>query len=348
MRYSSRQYLEIFTHVLIWLGLYLLAVFTIKTMGVFRQQDNTLFLPLTIGTLMHLVLFYAILLWLIPRYLKHQHPKRFLLEVIGIIVGITLWETLLDYFFLVWLYSTEHEPFEAQLLFNFIIHLVIVSLALGYGFTRHWLVNERRQQQLSQEKLTAEINFLKTQLNPHFLFNVLNMAYSSASQSGDERTADIIEKLAALMRYMLYDSNEDLVPVEKEIDYIRHYIRLQKMRFSDDLPVDIKLDIQGDYTGYRIAPLMLICFIENAFKYGVKLGQPTRILIALHFEQGELVFQVQNQVFRRQQDAGKSPKGIGIDNVTKRLAILYPHKHRLQLGEQSGDFRVNLWMDLRS
>lgn len=266
--------------------------------------------------------------------------------MIILFVSFTLFETLLDYFFLTWIHSNSPEPFYGQFLTNSIIHLIFISLSIGYGFTITWVINEKKKQELIHEKLTAELSFLKTQLNPHFLFNVLNMAYSSANRKGDEQTADIIEKLSVMMRYMIYDSNVDKVEVQREIDFISNYINLQKMRFSAEIPVKITFTVSGNYSGYRIAPLILIPFIENAFKYGVKLEQETDITISLGFQNGEMEFVARNQIFRNGQSFDSNSSGIGIKNTRKRLAILYPEKHKLSINDNNKDFTVKLLLTL--
>ena len=226
------------------------------------------------------------------------------------------------------------------------IHFIFASIALGYGFTRNWLITEKKRQTLLSEKLSAELNFLKTQINPHFLFNVLNMAYSSATQSGDERTADIIEKLSGLMRYMIYESNVPKVEIEREIEYIRNYIRLQKMRLSKDIPVTVNFNVNGNPAGLRIAPLILISFIENAFKYGVKLDKQSEIDISLNFLNGEMEFRTSNQVFKGVNSIGEKNSGIGLKNTKKRLGILYPGNHTLKIENNGKEFTVSLLMKL--
>ena len=342
---SLKKLIEPLIHIAIWLSLYLVAIVFMRTIGPFNRVDGTLLWPVTVGTAINVVLFYAVALWLIPLFIQQKQGKKFWLWLAGLFVGLTLIETLLDFFFLEYIYSTVDEPFISQFLTNGIIHFIIVSLALGYGFTRNWLVNERRRQELTKEKLTAELNFLKTQLNPHFLFNVLNMAYSSASRSGDEQTADIIEKLSGLMRYMVYDSNVDKIAVEKEIQYIQNYIRLQKMRFSEDMPVKVTFEVKGNYQGQVITPLILIPFIENAFKYGVKLEQPSEIFLTLNFQNGEMEFTARNPVFAST-GTDKSSSGVGIQNTRKRLEIMYPNKHKLNIKDNGKEYLVKLLISL--
>ncbi|MFW5663423.1 MAG: sensor histidine kinase [bacterium] len=344
--FKKRKLAEIISHIIIWAGLYLLAVAYIRTIGVFNRADNTLFLPITIGTLFNAVIFYSIAFGLIPRYVQKGKTLQFSLEVLGVYTGFTLLETILDYHFMVWIYSDVRETFSSMLLTNFVVHLLFVSVALGYGFTRNWLLSEKKKQELEREKLTAELNFLKTQLNPHFLFNVLNMAYSSASRKGDDQTAGIIEKLSVLMRYMLYESNVDKIEVEREIEFIRNYINLQKMRFSKDLPVTVNFSIQGNYNGQRIAPLILVSFIENAFKHGVKLEKKSEITLNMNFHNGEMEFYIRNDVFKDLQPGNKKASGIGLKNTQKRLSIIYPHRHKLSMESAADKFTVKLLLTL--
>lgn len=337
---------EPLTHIVIWILLYAFAIIFIRTIGPFNKVDNTLLLPITIGTIINALVFYTTTLYLVPRYAGKNQIKSFLLGVVLVFAGFTLVETVIDYFFLVWIYSDSPEPFYGMLLTNGVVHVIFISLAIGYGFVRSYLINEKNKQTLVREKLAAELNFLKTQLNPHFLFNVLNMAYSSASRKGDEQTADIIEKLSVLMRYMIYESNEEKVEAEREIAFIRNYINLQKMRFSADMPVQVNFSVNGHHAGYRIAPLILISFIENAFKYGVKLEQESEINLSINFQNGEMEFIARNPIFRNTRSMDDKNSGIGIKNTQKRLAILYPQKHQLRIDDDGKEFSVRLLLTL--
>ena len=344
--FGKRKILEFTIHLLIWVGLYIFAILFIRTIGPFNKIDNTLFWPVTTGTIINAIIFYTIAFGLIPRYANRGQLSRFALWTLAIFTGFTLLETFLDYNFMVWVYSDSREGFAAMFITNGVVHLIFASVALGYGFTRNWLISEKRKQELEKEKLTAELNFLKTQLNPHFLFNVLNMAYSSANRKGDDQTAGIIGKLSVLMRYMLYESNVNKIEVEREIEFIRNYINLQKMRFSKDLPVTVNFSIQGNYNGQRIAPLILISFIENAFKYGVKLERESEITLNMNFHNGEMEFYISNDVFTPVQQAPQKASGIGLKNTQKRLSIIYPHRHKLNIESKPDKFSVKLLLTL--
>jgi two-component system, LytTR family, sensor kinase len=342
----KRRIAEPLLHIVLWLTLLGFAIMFVRTIGPFKKIDNTLLLPITIGTIINALVFYSTIFYLIPRYASKNLLKYFLIGIAAVFFGFTIIETIIDYFFLVWIYSDSSEPFFGMLITNGLIHLIFISLAIGYGFVRTWVVNEKNKQVLVREKLTAELSFLKTQLNPHFLFNVLNMAYSSANKKGDDQTADIIEKLSVLLRYMIYESNVDKVGVEREIEFIRNYINLQKMRFSADMHVSVNFSVNGHYTGYRIAPLILIPFIENAFKYGVKLDKNSEINLSLNFQNGEMQFLARNTIFKNSQSVEDKNSGIGLKNTQKRLSILYPQKHKLVIDDIGNEFSVKLILTL--
>lgn len=342
-----KKIIEPFIHIILWLSGYLIVVFFIKTIGGFKNSDGSLFFPATYGTILNIIFFYTISFFLIPGYAKNKKTWLLFINLLVLFLGLSFFETTIDYFFFKSIYSSANEPFNAQLLTNFVITAVFLSLALGYGFTRQWIKNEKKRQQLSEEKLKSELNFLKAQINPHFLFNVLNMAFSSATSSGDLRTADIIEKLSGLMRYMLYEGNNEKTDISKEISYIENYINLQQLRLSKDIPATINLRITGDYSGVRIAPLLLIPFIENAFKYGLKLEQKSEILIILNFQNENMLFSVENTVFASNTPKDKESSGFGLENVKKRLQLIYPEKHKLEITQDSNKFIVRLRLVLK-
>ena len=154
--------------------------------------------------------------------------------------------------------------------------LVIEGIAIAYFFLNAWAKSELIQIQLQANQLSTEIKFLKSQINPHFLFNTLNNLFSMAQDKGNDELADGISKLSGMMRYMLYDSNEESVPLSKEINYLEECITLNKLRYADE-EVNITFDHPGQIADIRIAPMLFIPFVENAFKHGVAIGQRAAI-----------------------------------------------------------------------
>lgn len=213
-----------------------------------------------------------------------------------------------------------------------VLHISVSSLLRMYSS-----FNELRQKQseTETEKKTAELNFLKAQLNPHFFFNSLNTIYSlSIKQSAS--TPEAVLNLSNLMRYMLYETNKDKVRLEDEIEYIESYIELQKLR----LPKNNKifLDIYGSTNGILIPPLLFISFIENAFKHGISPNKVNFISIDFAILKNELRFVITNGIFRK--DSGT--KGMGIENTRKRMELYFPDKHKLDIYEEDEKFKVEL------
>lgn len=341
-----RFQIEPLVHASVWLLGYMVIIGWVNTLGSFNSADNTLLLPVTLGTLVNVCLFYTTSLVLIPAYSADKKTASFLFRLTLLLGGITLLETAIDHLFFVNYYSTEQDSIGDQLFINVLFNFIVFSLAMGYGFTKNWIRNEKQRQQLKQEMLQAELNFLKAQVNPHFLFNVLNMAYASAAGNGDERTAGIVEKLANLMRYMLYESNVDSIELTREIEYMESFIELQKMRLSAEIEAAIKFCVTDECSGVRIAPLLLIPFVENAFKHGIRLDKPSDILIRLHVEAGVLSFRVENSVASAQHHLARKVGGVGLENVRKRLKLLYPSKHELQTVQKEDKFISSLRLTL--
>jgi two-component system, LytTR family, sensor kinase len=236
----------------------------------------------------------------------------------------------------------DWRQIQPVILFAF---LVIEGLALAYFFLKAWAKSELLQTRLQANHLSTEIKFLKSQINPHFLFNTLNNLFSMAQDKGNDELADGISKLSGMMRYMLYDSNEERVPLGKEITYLQECITLNKLRYADE-EVKITFDHPGQTTDIRIAPMLFIPFVENAFKHGVAIGQRAAIQIAMAVSGQKLIFDCVNTNYSiiRKMEMGIS--GIGLENVRRRLELVYPGKHRLEINNGNGKFMVNLEIDL--
>lgn len=207
-------------------------------------------------------------------------------------------------------------------------------------FAVDWFSDERVQRNLESEKKDMELQFLKSQLNPHFLFNSLNNIYSLAYQKSD-KTADAILKLSEIMRYMIYESNDSWVSLDKEIQYVESYVELQKLRFKDGAAVEIT--INGVIDGQKIVPLILISFVENAFKHGVANDHGDPIKINIIANQKILHFSVSNKKSAANKDA---IGGVGLNNVERRLQLLYPDRYKLNIVNSSTHYTTELMLDL--
>lgn len=216
--------------------------------------------------------------------------------------------------------------------------LFVSTVLLG-----HFIRTNERLVAAKQGKTQAELSYLKAQINPHFLFNTLNSIYS-LSLTKSEKTPDAVVQLSGMMRHVLVDSQTDRVPLEKELTYVRNYIELQKLRLDEE--VSLRFSESCVSTGKEIAPLLLIPFIENAFKYGVNSEQMSDINIEIKTEGDLLTMNVRN----RKVDVGISANertGMGLENARNRLKLLYPDRHLLKIDEDSDTFAVTLTIKLK-
>jgi two-component sensor histidine kinase len=222
---------------------------------------------------------------------------------------------------------------------NIAIFLLVFVFSTGIKVINQWLRSEQRNKEIANEKLKAELSFLKAQINPHFLFNTLNNIYALASAQS-EHTAAAVMKLSSIMRYVLTEARNDLVPLEKEIQFTSHYIELQKMRLTDKTIIDFT--VQGDPLGRQIAPLLLLPFVENAFKYGISTRERSPITILLEIKKDSLYFSICNQKHLSTMLRVSDNTGIGISNTRRRLDLFYEDKYALNIEDKNSDFSVKL------
>lgn len=222
---------------------------------------------------------------------------------------------------------------------NIVLFLLVFVFSTGIKVINQWLRSERRNKEIANEKLKAELSFLKAQINPHFLFNTLNNIYALASVQS-EHTAAAVMKLSSIMRYVLTEAKNDVVPLEKEIQFTSHYIELQKMRLTDKTIIDFT--VHGDPIGRQIAPLLLLPFIENAFKYGISTRERSPISILLEIKKDSLYFSICNQKHLSTMLRISDNTGIGISNTKRRLDLFYEDRYALNIEDKSSDFSVKL------
>jgi len=214
-----------------------------------------------------------------------------------------------------------------------------------------WLLYQQRKDKILQlkgmetalAKSNADLQFLRSQINPHFLFNALNTLYGTALKENSEHTAEGIQKLGDMMRFMLHENNLDFISMDKEVEYLKNYIALQKLRTQSSPDILIEDNIDEAKCNRTIAPMLLIPFVENAFKHGISLKEKSWINIKLECAETLITFEVRNSIhnrFIKNTEKGKS--GIGLKNVSARLKLLYPAKHELNVSEDKYEFIVKL------
>jgi two-component system LytT family sensor kinase len=219
-----------------------------------------------------------------------------------------------------------------------LILLIGGFIRLAYSFIR----NQNEKRALENANLNAEVNFLKSQINPHFLFNTLNGIYSQAHKKSSTTESSIL-KLSELLRYALYDSGEDKVELAKDIQYLTNYIDLQRLRLSRKVKIDY--EIAGDLKGKKIAPMLLITFVENAFKHGVSYSSPSVISISISLIEETLTMAVSNPVIETNSFAAN---GLGLKNAVRRLDLLYAENYWLDIQRDDEFYSVNLKINLKS
>lgn len=223
---------------------------------------------------------------------------------------------------------------------SFLILLLVAGfIRLCYSFIR----NQNEKKALENANLNAEVNLLKSQINPHFLFNTLNSIYSQAHARSDKTEFSIL-KLSELLRYVIYESATDRVPLENDVQYIHNFIELQRLRLPDRIQPDYR--VTGNLEEKVIAPMLLICFIENAFKHGISYTTPSTIKIHLDIENENLFLYVNNPIVENDNSIKEGPGGMGIPNVRRRLELLYPGRHELSIQKENRQHTVHLKINL--
>jgi two-component system, LytTR family, sensor kinase len=232
---------------------------------------------------------------------------------------------------------------------NAIFQLFITTPVAWYWYKRQSKGEETitgLQKELGQSE--ASFDFLRSQINPHFLFNALNTIYGTALQENAVRTSEGIEKLGDMMRFMLEENMKEKIPLVKELQYLDDYIALQKLRIGSNPAVTIEADIVQQPSSLSIAPMLLIPFVENAFKHGISFRQSSFITIGLELKDHSLLFEVSNsKPIKDRNDPEKERGGIGLTNVRQRLQLLYPNRHQLIIKEKDQAFLVHLTLQLQ-
>ncbi len=216
-----------------------------------------------------------------------------------------------------------------------------LGITMSLKMVRQWYERERVTENLERINMETELKYLKTQINPHFLFNSLNSLYALTLKKSD-KAPELVLKLSEILRYVLYDGSEKWVALEKEINYLKSYLDLEKIRNGDRL--DFEFNVNGNPATKQIAPMLFLTFLENSFKHGISQKMEGGFVsIDMDIEPDNLVFKIQNSKPKEKEKRlnGKAG-GIGIENIKKRLALLYPDKHTLKIEDDGEKYSVNL------
>jgi len=335
---------RVLQHLVFWVLSYIIFI------KVFKTGDQAERIDYVYAALFHAFLLPAVYLNLLLVLPKYASGRRWLLFIVSVIIIIIFFSWLNYSFFQNWsnyilpdyFFISYFSIWEVSLFF--VVYIGISSLL---KLSKSWFaVNELQRQLLQAEKDKAQIELqaLKAQINPHFFFNTLNGIYSMTLDK-DERLPATVLQLSHIMRYFLYESKEELVPLEKEWQVLQDYIALQKIRSNQAL--NIEKQLEGEIRQQQVAPLLLITFLENAFKHGAKGNTgPVTIRLLLQVSENEIIFTVENTKGTIDEVEQDEYKGVGLKNVQRRLELLYPNKHKLNIVENNITFRVNLQIQL--
>ncbi len=322
----------------------------------FNTVDGSIYASRFVDVCISLTLFLSVVFFLIPRYLEKRRIFPFIAVSLVLIGVLSLLEFQLDQVILR-LFNLPTGPdeisdkmvtFYRRKSYDFPIlpvNLVVYTLGILYGLSRDWIRKYRHESKIVQEKMRADIDLLRSQINPHFFFNALNNIYAITQRNKDDEAGQAIMKLSGLMRYMIYDSNVAKINLARELEHIDHYLDVVRLKFGKDDKVDFVMQKEGKFESHKIAPLLLIPFVENAIKHGVGSKGEGYIHLDLRMEGDELHFQIKNPILEKRESWQKH-SGIGLENVKKRLQMLYPDRHRLDISDEEGTFKVKLTIKL--
>jgi len=323
-------------------GIIAAVIWVIGLLGLIIAESDGLIVVLWI-----MVVPSAVLLYLVGFYglIPYSLNKRFPFASYALGNFVILFVTLMAWGLILKLVVRGDQAHLAALwIFNSVFQLFVTVPVTWIIYKRQMKGNEQvstLKKELGQS--TASIDFLRSQINPHFLFNALNTIYGTALQEGAERTGEAVQKLGDMMRFMLQENMHQTISLTREIDYLNNYISLQKLRTTTHTGINIHTEIEKDVNGVHVAPMLFIPFVENAFKHGISFREPSFIIINLQVKGGRVNFDVHNSKHSRHANDPEGDKnGIGLVNVKQRLELLYPGKHQLEIRDTPKEFFVHL------
>lgn len=342
LQWLSKKYISVLLHILFWVVL-----FSLPSLFRPRQENNgqqhheniRFFYQYLVNCFTWICLFYLNSFVLFPLTVYRKKYFKYILSLVPVLAVLSL---------IVWISFKLMSPkthFSPGVFVFFYIFPCFFILACSIAFTmfRDKLRSDRLATQKETENLKTELAFLRSQVSPHFMFNVLNNMVSLARKKSDQLEPSLF-KLSSLLRYMLYETDEEKVLLEREVEYLRSYIDLQLQRFGSKVKVNLVME---DFDGsYFIEPMLLIPFVENAFKHGTGFKQNSEITIELKAKNELLEFMVSNYYDSSIQQVKDKTSGIGLQNVKRRLDLLYTGQHSLSIEHKDNYFTVKLQLNL--
>ena len=327
-------------HVLVWV-----LVFGMMLMAGPGDHSLMEIVRKIINLAFYILVVYINLGYLIPKFLSQKNFMTYCLLLLAMVAVFTPIKVLLLY-----ITYDEVDPREYLVMNQQHIFLLLFMIAGGSTVVKiisEWQRHQRDRKDLETQRMQSEIKFLKSQINPHFLFNTLNSLYALTLKKSD-KAPEIVIKLSEMMRYMLYECNERRVPLQKEVNYIENYLALEKLRQSSQ--ADISFKVEGQITDQTIAPLIFIPFLENSFKHGLnhQISEGYVHVIMKVLDEKLLLRILNSKPNHSPLPNDRQNGGIGLANVRRRLSLLYPNQYKLDIEENSSEHIVELSLDLRN
>ena len=333
--------IKVFSHILVWLVLF--SIPYILSYG--QEQDiNRIIAHFWIPLMFYAIIFYLNYFVLIDRFLFTKKTLLFIvINLIMIALFILIKEQIEDRLFVDLIKKRSSvngsgPPFKMIIYVQMLSYMAPLLFSIAIKTTQRWVKTEAEHKEAANFKLQSELQHLHYQLQPHFFFNSLNNIYAMVDVS-PEQAKTSIHSLSKLMRYMLYETNMELVPLSKEIEFIKKFIDLMKLRVSDK--TEVNYNLPSEETGINIAPLLFISLIENAFKHGVSASKASQININMTCNDKTVLFTIENDNLPKKTE-DKSGSGIGIQNLEKRLKLLYPNRYKFNSKVENDRFLVTL------
>ena len=345
LEHLFQKRLRILWHVLFWTGyLSFYVLISSFSTGISSQRPvGQMFMQYGITIWVDILAAYFTVYFLMPKFLfKRKYFLFFLFFILSSIVFIFLQRTIVFYITYPVFYpdvAGNYTYMQFNPFYSFMNIYTVVGLVAAIKLLKYWFQNQQLKSDLENRNMAAELAMLRSQINPHFLFNTLNNI-DTLVEEDPAQASDSIIKLSDIMRYMLYDANNENVLLSNEIEYLESYISLQQLRIHDQ--EYIRFETKGDYPNRNIAPMLFIPFVENAFKHGKKNVISPGVTILLEYNRQFIKFEVKN--YYDEPDSGRESvkEGIGLKNIRRRLELLYPDKHDLGIRSNNGVYHVML------
>jgi two-component system, LytTR family, sensor kinase len=360
MKFSffSGKRLVTFLHIAAWTVLFFIPVylFSFDT-----ERDSFFIVRVYIRTIIFILIFYLNFFLLIPRLLFKGKPLYYYICAALLIISLYAVDSAINQnLFFSQQYQTEKDAITKMQkefkfmpkhphrfdIYNFLFTSVLITgFSLGLRMAGRYNENEKQRKEMEKEMLNSELAFLKSQVSPHFFFNTLNNIYSLIEINTADAQKAVLQ-LSKMMRYLLYETTQETVLLSKEIEFMKNYIELMKLRLSNK--VDLRVQLPTEYADCSIPPLLFIPFIENAFKHGISYRDTSFIYITMQVTASEIEFDCANSLVNPTEKSLEAKPGIGLENVKKRLTLLFPEEHQLQINQTETIFEVKLKVNMET